>query len=254
MEPAQLAIRTYFTKLGLEAEIADLYLSLQAHGPQSISELARTSGVERTRIYRLIDHLMESNLIELETRHKRGVIKAAPITNLRILINQREEALKNMRDELELIEQALARNSVSNAVFRTQLYGSPEAIRNLLGRLLSAKDELLALETLPIQEYVSESIIARWKQEFERKELRMRQVTTTEQAWSAGLKNTASRLIPLNELPATNVYICNSSVIHIAEHDGTLYGMELTHGLSAQLNRQYFDLLWHRAGLSSTNS
>ncbi len=85
------AVRTYFSKLGLEREIADIYLALHAHGPQTISALSRNSGVERTRIYRLVDKLLLSNLIELESHSKRGIVKAAPVSNLRILINQKEQ-------------------------------------------------------------------------------------------------------------------------------------------------------------------
>ncbi|MEK7153681.1 MAG: helix-turn-helix domain-containing protein, partial [Patescibacteria group bacterium] len=103
-----LAIRTYFGKLGLEPEIADIYLALHANGSQTISELSRTSGVERTRIYRLLDKLMDTNLIEVESHYKRGIIKPAPIANLNILISKREQELKSLQDELELIEQVLA--------------------------------------------------------------------------------------------------------------------------------------------------
>src|SRR6185437_1627393 len=110
MSPDTNAVRTYFAKLGLDREIADIYLSLHAHGPQTISELSRTAHVERTRIYRLIDKLLASNLIEVESHYKRGVIKAAPIANLNILISQKEQELKGLQDELGLIEQVLARN------------------------------------------------------------------------------------------------------------------------------------------------
>jgi sugar-specific transcriptional regulator TrmB len=68
-------LRTYFRKLGLEPEVADLYLALHAYGPQTISELSRHSKVERTRIYRLIDVLLEANLIEVETHYKRSILR-----------------------------------------------------------------------------------------------------------------------------------------------------------------------------------
>src|SRR5687767_2632205 len=122
------AVRTYFAKLGLEAEIADLYLALYAHGPQTISELSRNSRVERTRIYRLIDKLLESNLVEVESQYKRGIIKAAPIANLHILIAKKEQELKSLQDELGLIEQVLARNSLSSPATRVQFYHGPEGV------------------------------------------------------------------------------------------------------------------------------
>ena len=91
------AIRTYFAKLGLEAEIADIYLALHTYGPQSISQLSRNSRVERTRIYRLIDQLMDSNLIEVESPQKRGIIKAAPIANLHILLPKKNKTSRASR-------------------------------------------------------------------------------------------------------------------------------------------------------------
>ena len=63
-------IKTYFAVLGLEPEIADMYLVLQARGPLSISELSRESGIERVRIYRLMDAIKASTLLEIETRNK----------------------------------------------------------------------------------------------------------------------------------------------------------------------------------------
>jgi sugar-specific transcriptional regulator TrmB len=133
------AIRSYFKKLGFEPEIADIYLALHAHGPQTISELSRNARVERTRIYRLIDKLLESNLIEVETRYKRGLMRAAPIANLHILISQKEQELKGLQDELELIEQVLARNSLSNPATRVQFYQGPAGIRQMQWNLFRAK-------------------------------------------------------------------------------------------------------------------
>ena len=126
------AVRVYFEKLGLDQEVADLYLALYAHGPQTISKLSRSSGVERTRIYRLIDTLLDSNLVELESQQKRGTIKAAPISNLRILINKREQELKNLTDELELMEQVMNRNSLSHGHTRLQFFPGPEGLRQML--------------------------------------------------------------------------------------------------------------------------
>jgi hypothetical protein len=136
------AVRTYFAKLGLDQEVADIYLALYSHGPQHIAALSRLSGVERTRIYRLIDTLLESNLIELDSNQTRGIIKAAPISNLRILINQRTEELKNLTDELELMEQVLARNSLSYGHTRMQMFPGTEGLRQMILHELQADVEV----------------------------------------------------------------------------------------------------------------
>jgi hypothetical protein len=41
----------YFAKLGLEPEIAEVYLALQAYGPQSLLQLSRNAKIDRTRLY-----------------------------------------------------------------------------------------------------------------------------------------------------------------------------------------------------------
>lgn len=149
-------VRTYFAKLGLEQEIADLYLALYANGPQTISALSRTSRIERTRIYRLIDKLLDSNLIELEMHKKRGLIKAGPITNLRLLINRREEELKNLTDELELIEQALSPNSLSHGSTHLRFFSGPEGIRQMLNRELQAQKEVVSYHGLDLESIVGQ--------------------------------------------------------------------------------------------------
>lgn len=153
------AVRSYFGKLGLEQEIADLYLALYSNGPQNISALSRNSGVERTRIYRLIDKLLASNLIELESGSKRGIIKAAPIANLRILINQRQQELKNLTDELELMEQVMSRNSLSYGHSRIQFFSGSEGIRQMLRRELETKTDIIGYQVASFEPAVGKQFL-----------------------------------------------------------------------------------------------
>ncbi len=143
-------------------EIADIYLALHSYGPQTISELSRSARVERTRIYRLIDKLMTSNLIEVESHYKRGVIKAAPIANLNILISQKEQELKGLQDELGLIEQVLARNSISSPATRVQFYRGPEGVRQMQWNLFRAKKEIQSIMHGPMQDATGDTFFKRW--------------------------------------------------------------------------------------------
>lgn len=101
------ALRDYFSKLGLEAEMADLYLTLHAYGPQTITGLARLAKVERTRVYRLLDKLTASNLVEVEKQYKRVILHAAPIMNLQILLSHREQEVRSLQNELHHIHSKL---------------------------------------------------------------------------------------------------------------------------------------------------
>jgi DNA-binding MarR family transcriptional regulator len=203
------AIRTYFAKLGLEEEIADLYLALHTHGPQTISELSRNARVERTRIYRLIDKLMSSNLIEVETQSRRGIIKAAPIANLHILITEKEQELHALKDELDLIQQVLARNSLSSPAARVQFYSGPEGIRQMLWNELDAADTVLGYHFQPLDTAVGAAFMARWAAE-----LKKRGITY--------------RLLPPEALALTHSCdVYSDTVAYFNWQDGEVFGFEI---------------------------
>lgn len=247
----QQAIRTYFGKLGLEPEIADLYLALHSHGPQSISELARNSKVERTRIYRLIDRLMASNLIEIESRQRRGVIKAAPVANLNILINERQQALQNLQDELGLIEQVLVRNSLSNPAARVQFYQGPEGMRQMLWNGLRAKTELVGHDDpRKLSQIVGNVFIKDWAEEFGRRKLNGRWLVNDFSAGPAEpiIKGARCRLVETEVFKLRQPCVIYDDVVaHFLTQDGEPFGIETHNRGIADSQRQLFELAWQQA-------
>ena len=243
MDQAQAAIRTYFKKLGLEPEIADIYLALHSHGPQTISALARNAKVERTRIYRLIGQLTESNLVEVEPHATRGMIKAAPVANVRILINERQAELKNLQDELELVEQALARNSLSNPVARVQFYAGPAGIRQMLEHELETTSETVGYWLPELLAVLDKKASQEWTAELKRRKLTRRLLINTTVAEK--LPGATCRQIDLKVLQIRQVTMVHGEVVaHYFLGGGELYGMETYNQNMADSQRQIFEALW----------
>jgi hypothetical protein len=252
------AIRTYFAKLGFEPEIADLYLALHANGPQTISELSRTSRVERTRIYRLIDRLMESNLIEVETHHKRGIIKAAPIANLHILITQKEQELRGLQDELELIEQVLARNSLSNPSSRVQFYHGVEGRKQMMWNQTKAKTTINAIIYEIEQPKVGLAFFSRWAEECNQNGVKYREVhgdafRRSFKAWYAKHDNERlasydPRYIDKQDFDITHTMtIYDNVVAYYNWKDNEIFGIEIYNQDIADTQRHFFEMLWEKA-------
>jgi sugar-specific transcriptional regulator TrmB len=250
------AVRTYFAKLGLENEIADLYLALHTHGPQSISELSRTSGVERTRIYRLIDRLMETNLIEVESHYKRGIIKAAPIANLHILINEREKELQGLQDELGLIEQLLARNSLSSPASRVQFYHGPQGIRQMLWNRVNAKTEVVGYSYRILDEITGRAFMERWVGAVEEKGQKARILLNDEfaKSWKENkpkvmvqrrIGGMQYHWIDEKHLKITHgCAIYDNIVAYTNWKDTDVFGVEIYNQQIADTQRQLFEQLW----------
>jgi len=250
------AIRTYFAKLGLEPEVADIYLALYSYGPQTISELSRNSKVERTRIYRLIDHLMASNLIEVESHYKRGIIKAAPIANLRILINEKEQELKSLQDDLELIEQALARNSLSTPSTRVQFYRGTEGIRQLTWNKLRANGGLIGCAYRITDDAAGNNFMYKWAREFEARGLHKKLLINDDYvaSWNAR-KPQGKRIgghvynyIDPSVFKITNICdVYNDVTTFFQRKDNEIFGIEIYNQDIADMHRQFFQMLWAKS-------
>ncbi len=251
-------IRTYFGKLGLEPEIADLYLALYAHGPQTISELSRNASVERTRIYRLIDKLLESGLIEVESHYKKGIIKAAPIANLRILISKKDQELKSLQDELELIEQVLARNSLSSPATRVQFYHGAAGTKQMFWNQTKAKTETLGIFYENMQIHTDSKFFERWVAICNEKELRFKGLFSdtfraSQQKWYAThqnerLKLWESRYVSQDVFPIThNMVLYDNVVAYYNWKNGEIFGIEIYNKDIADSQRRFFEMLWAQA-------
>lgn len=250
------AIRSYFQKLNLDKEIADIYLALHTHGPQSVSALSRNAGVERTRLYRLIDQLLTSHLIEVETHYKRNVIKAAPITNLNILINQKEQELSALKDELGLIQQVLARNTLSSPASRVQFYRGPEGIRQMLWNQLNTKTTILSYSLGILDEPTGNTFMHRWANEFENRGLTRHLIFNDSyiKSWQQR-KPPGQRIrgMHYNYISPDSFKISHSSDIYdnvtayYQWKDGELFGIEIYNQEIADTQRQFFAILWPKS-------
>ncbi|HEY4160968.1 MAG TPA: helix-turn-helix domain-containing protein [Candidatus Saccharimonadales bacterium] len=254
MQPDTVAVRAYFAKLGLEPEIADIYLALHSSGPQTISELSRTSKVERTRIYRLIDALLASGLIEVETRYKRSVIKAAPIANLAIHVNQKEQEIRNLRDELGLIEQVLARNSLSSPATHVQFYYGPEGLRQIRWNQLRAKHKAgIGYAHQIYDEIAGTTFMDRWAEEFTARGF-TRRLLVDDNFYASWQKRkpggTRIRGCNYNCIdPASfrigdNCDVYDDVTVYFQQKDGETFGIEIHNQAIADTQRQFFELLW----------
>lgn len=249
------AIRAYFFKLGLSSEIADIYLALLAYGPQTISELARHSGIERTRIYRLMGDLETSNLIEIEKLYKRNILHAAPITNLQILLAKKEQDLRDLRDELHDIHHKISKNHMDSPTTRIQAYQGEEGLKQMFWNQTKSKSENLSILHESMQEYTNEVFFDRWARECNEKGLMFRSVVGDSfveslKKWyrthgNERLKAWHGHYVPEGVFPITHSTVIYDDVTaYYNWKDGQIFGIEIHNAQIADAQRQFFEMLW----------
>lgn len=254
------AIRLYFGKLGLEPEIADIYMALHAYGRQNVSQLARSSGVERTRIYRLMEPLKKSNLIEVETHYKREIFKAAPITNLQILLSKKEEELRDLQSELGRINHNLNQKSLTSPLTHVQFYSGEEGNKQMYWNETRAKSEILCILSENMQSKVGKAFFTRWVRKCNSLDIHHRGIVgedfmSTQRDWYEKDKHRHERLehwqqrqVPSAVFPVThNTVTYDDVVAYYNWKDGEVFGIEIYNKEIALAQRHFFEMLWQLA-------
>jgi sugar-specific transcriptional regulator TrmB len=258
MTSGESAIQAYLSKLGLSPELTSLYLALYTHGPQNVSQLARSARVERTRIYRLIDKLAEYNLLEVERHNSRNLIKAAPISNVHIVIARREEELKSLEDELNVVEQVLSKDALGLASTYIQSYEGIEGLKQMFWNETASKSENLAILRHNMQSKTNSKFFERWVRRCNERSIKFRglvsdQFLADQQKWylthsNEKIENWQARYLSPEFFPVLNSIIVYDDVVaHYVWQEDRVFGYEVYNQSIADTQRHVFEMLWRNA-------
>lgn len=251
-------IRDYFGQLGLSHEIANLYVALHTYGAQSISELSRNSGVERTRVYRLVETLKASSLVEVEVRYKRSILRAAPLENLQILLDKKDEELRDLRHQLPQIQEVLQRRGNASNPIKIQVYNSTEGIKQMLWNETRAITDTRAILYENMQGHTNSTFFERWVREVNRRGKMHRGIIgdhfiASQKRWYARrnnerLANWESRYASADLFPITHSLVQYDDVTAYYDFSGdNVFGVEVHNKQVATTNRALFELIWNQA-------
>lgn len=251
-------LRQYFQRLGLDSDIADVYLALHAYGPQNMLQLSRNSGVERTKLYRLVEVLVSHHLVEKQTEYKKTVILAAPINNLQILLSQREQELHDLQADLRQLHHLLSQNSIASPATRVQMYRGSEGLKQMFWNQSKATTATLAIMYENMQNRTKLAFFERWVRRCNERNLQFRGIigdyfVKTQQDWyrqhsNERLNNWAARYAPPHIFPITHSNITYDNVVsYFNWKDGEVFGIEIYNPEIAAAQQRFFKLLWEKS-------
>lgn len=252
------AIRNYLADLGLDLDIAEIYLALRTCGAQSLLQLSRNSQIERRRIYRLLDKLEGSGLIEIEETHKRKLYKAAPIANIQIMLSKKEQELRGLQERLRLLDMMLAENPDTSPDTRVQFYKGGDGIKQMMWNETRGTTENLAILYENMQGRTNNSFFNRWVEKCNDRKINFRGIIgphfiKTQQQWYQKHQNDRLVMWQARYLPPEILKIEHSTVVYndvIAYYnwvDGEVFGIELYNRQIADHQREMFEILWEKA-------
>ncbi len=245
----------YLRELNLSPDEAALYLELLKE-PQTHLKLARSTGINRTKVYRLVDDMEKRSLVSRRTDDRGTFITASDPRTLEVQIVTDEEKLKIKRTvfnqllpELQHIQTAGKHNPDS---FIVETYEGVEGFKQMLWHELKAKDEVLIFGNGAIEDLVESR---RWAEKHRAKSVEagyaVRELINPGKKSGDFTKNDdfikqyAKRPIdPSILLLDHQIVTYNDTVATYCWQGDQKVGIEVTNRANAQMNRQLFEHYW----------
>lgn len=248
----------YLRNLGLTNDEGKVYIEL-LKGPRSHLEIARATGVNRTKVYRLADQLEKRSLITTRTDDRGTLLAAGDPTELEVEIVTNEELLKNQRaiykrllPQLQSLKKQAGRNPES---FIVQTYESIEGFKQMLWHELKATGDLVIFGSGHIEDLVSSR---RWAEQHRARTVelkyKLRELVNPNKKEEFFTNNRdfmskySKRFISEDILRMDHqVCVYNDTVATYCWRDAQKVGVEVINAANAQMMRQMFEHYWKLA-------
>ena len=246
-------------KLALSPDEAKVYLELLRE-PSTHLRLSHDTGINRTKVYRLIEQLEKRSLVTRRSDDRGVFLVAADPSTLEVTIVTQEEALKQQRSVLQQLVPALSllqKQDMSNFVLRT--YEGQAGLKQMCWHELKTQGELVALGNGTIEQTVTDDRWAAKHRErqvaagYKTRDLINFGYTTNDLPELAAEKLMASKLYVYRILSPEVLCFDNQTVVY--NNTVAIYhwkrdqkvGIEIISSTYAQMMRQIFEHYWNIA-------
>jgi DNA-binding MarR family transcriptional regulator len=239
--------------LNLSTDESTIYLELLQE-PSNHLRLSRTTGIARTKVYRIIESLEKRSLVSKRIDDRGMLLVASDPSNLEVELIAEEEKLKQQRAILgRLIPTLASVQTTDDKLFAVRTYEGSEGLRQMCWHELKAKGELLALGLGSIEEHMQNH---RWAERHRARQVeagyRTRELMNTHDTLPTFSSNKVflSKLYECRRLPEhlvipdnqTTIYNDTVSVYHWRH--GQKVGVEIINFAYANMMRQIFEHYW----------
>jgi sugar-specific transcriptional regulator TrmB len=142
-------------RLGLSGDQAKVYICLLENGASSHLEIARKTGINRTKVYRIVDDLEKLSLVTVNTSDEGKKVLPASPKNLEVQITAEESKLDAKKTALEMSLPKLNKlfnKEDSSLKFVVNTYEGTSGFKQMLWNELKTKGELLGFGSGTIED------------------------------------------------------------------------------------------------------
>lgn len=256
MEKSEL--KRYLRRLGLSIEASAIYLDLIEHAESTPLLLARRTGINRTKVYRVVEELERQKLVRQEVGDKTTRVSPAPIAQLGERLKERQRRVAELTREWEQVETELGQlGEAQKAETKVRYYRGKSGIEQMVWNVLSAKTEVVGYTTRDLTDFVGSKFMGEFVVEFVRRRLSMRDVygdeyQTNKHARYDWGERVVSRYVPNKILTIPHqMDIYDETVSFYRFVEGEVFGVEIINPAVATMQKQLFELAWEKGKKAS---
>lgn len=259
-------IRSQLKTLGFSDEESVVYMEL-LKGPRTHLQISKTTGVNRTKVYRIVEHLEQQSVVSKRIDDRGTFLMASDPSSLEVALITQEENIKQRRAVLGQLIPALSTlqgKDIQSFVART--YDGIAGLKQMCWHELKAENELLSLGNGTIEQIVSDK---NWALEHRRRQIGSgyltREIVNYDYTTNE-LPELASELLIKSQLylcrilpptvltmaPQTTIYNDTVAIYHWKQEKKV--GIEILSASYAAMMRQVFEEYWQKAEKTSLSA
>ena len=251
-------VSQYLSALGFDQIATKLYLALVKNGPMSLLAASRTTGVERTKLYRIVEELERKGLVEQMQEYKRRVIRAVDINKIELLVKEREIQNNFLTYSLPAFSETIKSLTGTFPGQKVIYYRGVEGIRQLSWNILQAQGMYRTYSFRYWNDLLGDAFTVKLGDELGKKNFPVHDLYSDEYVefiiewFRTGHKlppgdwhNWESHYIPSKILTINlNIDIYNNTVAYYYWQGKEVFGAEIVNEKIAMFQKQVFDILW----------
>lgn len=246
----------YLEQLGLSPDESALYLSLVRNGPLPLLKASRYSGVERTKLYRMISLLKDRGIIEEVLAHKKHVLKASSPERIAAIIQSEQARLSMTQSAFPDFKRYL--QSIQAPVQGTEVlyYEGVDGIRQMTWNSLSAQKVLRSYVDTVFNAVTGQKFLENWGEEVRLRGLELREFRGPHFVSSLHRdkklkkvdlgKKYFWKMAPKGITLTHSMDIYNDTVAIYYWKDSEILGVEIKNPAIARMQESIFDFFWNK--------
>lgn len=239
----------------MDSEEAQIYAEL-VKAPATHLQLSRQTNINRTKIYRLVSQLEKRGLVMRKSDDQGTFLIAGDPTMLEIEIAARENKIQKQKNAINQLKPMIdMMRGQDQSAFAVYTYEGNEGMKQMQWHELKAKDEVLVLGNVTVEQLVSSrSWAERYRMHVAQAGYQTREIinspyknpkfTDCEEFWSTFKGRTISKkILPIS----TPVIIYNHTVATYQLSEREKFGIEIVSKAYVETMRHVFEHYWNLA-------